>query len=70
MNKPIIAKINDKFETFRKLLAETGLGTGQCAYMGDDLVDLPVMRRVAFAVAVPDSPELVRSHADYVTRSH
>ncbi len=60
--------VHDKFETFRKLLAETGLGTGQCAYMGDDLVDLPVMRRVAFAVAVPDSPELVRSHADYVTR--
>lgn len=60
--------VHDKLEIFRRLLAEAGLEAGQCAYMGDDLVDLPVMRRVAFAVAVPDSPELVRSHADYVTR--
>lgn len=59
--------VHNKLEAFQQLLAEAGVTAEQCAYMGDDIVDLPVMRRVAFAVAVPDSPELVRSHADYVT---
>lgn len=59
--------VHDKLDAFRKLLAESGFTPEQCGFMGDDLVDLPVMRRVAFAVAVPDAPELVRQHADYVT---
>jgi len=58
---------HDKLATFHHLLAESGLTAEQCGYMGDDLVDLPVMRRVAFAVATPEAPELVRQHADYVT---
>ena len=38
--------------------------------MGDDVVDLPVMLRCGLALTVPDSPLIVRQHADYVTRAH
>ncbi|XZG70072.1 3-deoxy-manno-octulosonate-8-phosphatase KdsC [Chitinibacteraceae bacterium HSL-7] len=57
----------NKREAFEALLAKTGLSAEQCGYMGDDVVDLPVMRRVAFAVCPPDSPDLVKAHAHYVT---
>jgi 3-deoxy-D-manno-octulosonate 8-phosphate phosphatase (KDO 8-P phosphatase) len=35
--------------------------------MGDDLPDLPVLRRCGLAFSVPDAPQIVRSHAHYVT---
>ena len=58
---------HNKLEVFQQLLQEAGVLPEQCGYMGDDVVDLPVMRRVAFSVAVPDAPQIVRQHADYVT---
>jgi 3-deoxy-D-manno-octulosonate 8-phosphate phosphatase (KDO 8-P phosphatase) len=58
---------HNKLEVFQLLLQEAGVQPEQCGYMGDDVVDLPVMRRVAFSVAVPDAPQIVRQHADYVT---
>lgn len=58
---------HNKLEVFNELLKTAGLKPEQCGYMGDDVVDLPVMRRVAFSVAVPDAPQIVRQHADYVT---
>ncbi|QNM97151.1 KdsC family phosphatase [Chitinimonas koreensis] len=63
----LVQGAHDKLASFQALLAETGFKPEDCGYMGDDVVDLPVMRRVAFAVAVPDSPTLVRQHAHYVT---
>ena len=39
------------------------------AYVGDDVVDLPVMRRVGLAVAVADAHPLVLEHAHWRTRS-
>ena len=59
----------DKQASFEQLLIAAGVSKEACGYMGDDVIDIPVMRRVAFAVAVPDSPELVRKHSDYVTGS-
>ena len=56
-----------KTGAYRELLQKTGLTPAQCAYIGDDVIDLPVMRQVGFAVAVPDAPNVVRSHAHYVT---
>jgi len=61
------AGIHDKRAALEQLLAECGVGADECAYIGDDVVDLPVMRRVALAAAVPESPSLVRQHAHYVT---
>ena len=59
--------IGNKAEAFAQLLADTGLTPANCAYIGDDVIDLPVMRQVGLAVAVPDAPHLVQSHAHYVT---
>ncbi len=57
----------DKRPAFRSLLEQTGLQPAQIAYMGDDVVDLPVMTQVGMAIAVADSHPFVLQHADYVT---
>ena len=61
--------VESKLTAFNDLLAKTGIDAQACAYIGDDLIDLPVMRRVGFSVAVPEAPNWVRSHAHYVTGS-
>jgi len=48
---------------------ETGLGDEAICYVGDDLPDLPVMRRVGLAVAVPNARPQVRALAHIVTRA-
>jgi 3-deoxy-D-manno-octulosonate 8-phosphate phosphatase (KDO 8-P phosphatase) len=60
--------VEDKLVVFQELVASFGFEQQACAYMGDDVVDLPVMQRCGLAVAVPDSPPLVKSRAHYVTR--
>ncbi len=60
----------DKLEAFEQLLARVGLGPEQIAYMGDDLVDLPVLRRCGLAITVPDAPEEVKARCHYITRAH
>lgn len=58
---------HDKRQALADLLAKTDLTPTCCAYIGDDVVDLPVMIRVGFAIAVPGAPNLVREKAHYVT---
>lgn len=59
--------VADKYSAFEALLAELGLTPEQSAFLGDDLVDLPVLKRCGFAVTVADAPALLKRHADYVT---
>ena len=59
----------DKLAAFVELLGRCAVGERECAYLGDDLVDVPVMKRCGLAVAVPDAPAPVRRHAHYVTRA-
>ena len=61
--------VADKLAAFDELLGRCGVDAQACAYAGDDLVDLPVLRRCGLAVSVPDAPALVRGHAHYVTRA-
>lgn len=58
----------DKLVPFQEILAKTGLAAEQVAYVGDDFPDLPVLRRVGFAVTVADAIEEVKSCVHYVTR--
>lgn len=60
--------IEDKLEAWQELLAQLKLAPQDCAFMGDDVVDLPVLRRCGLALSVPAAPELVQRHAHYVTR--
>lgn len=59
---------HDKLMVYRQLLGDLGISPEQTAFMGDDVVDLPVMRRAGLAVAVPAAPDLVKAHSHYVTR--
>lgn len=58
-----------KLDAYDRLLAETGVADREVAYVGDDLIDVPVMRRVGWAVAVPNAVSHVLPFAHYVTRA-
>jgi 3-deoxy-D-manno-octulosonate 8-phosphate phosphatase (KDO 8-P phosphatase) len=57
----------DKLPAFEELRQRLGLAPEQIACVGDDVVDLPMLRRCGLAIAVGDAHELVREHADWVT---
>jgi 3-deoxy-D-manno-octulosonate 8-phosphate phosphatase (KDO 8-P phosphatase) len=59
--------VSDKLAVFEQLLARMKLDASAAAAMGDDLPDLPVLRRCGLAACVPEAPALVRSHAHYIT---
>lgn len=61
--------VADKRSGFDALLAKLAIAPEEAAFMGDDLVDLPVFRHCGFAVTVADAPALLKRHADYVTRA-
>ena len=58
----------DKLKAMQTLLAKLELPPDAAAFMGDDVVDLPVMRHAGLAISVPDAPQVVRDHAHYVTQ--
>jgi 3-deoxy-D-manno-octulosonate 8-phosphate phosphatase (KDO 8-P phosphatase) len=59
----------DKVAEFERLRERLGLEASACAFVGDDLPDLAVMKRCGFAVAVANATESVKAAAHYVTRA-
>ncbi len=59
----------EKLGAYRSLRERTALADEAIAYVGDDVVDLPVMTRVGLAVAVQDAHPLVRRHAHWCTEA-
>ena len=59
--------VDDKLAAFLQLAGELGVAHEACAFMGDDVVDLPPMRRCGLAITVPAAPQLVKDHAHLVT---
>jgi 3-deoxy-D-manno-octulosonate 8-phosphate phosphatase (KDO 8-P phosphatase) len=59
--------ISDKRAAFEELIAHSGIGAAACGYIGDDVIDLPVLSRVGFSVSVPNGHSEVRSRVHYVT---
>ncbi len=57
----------EKLPAFEDLLQKLAIPAQQAAYVGDDVVDLPVMRRAGLAVAVQDAHPLVKKHAHWCT---
>jgi 3-deoxy-D-manno-octulosonate 8-phosphate phosphatase (KDO 8-P phosphatase) len=57
----------EKLPAFQELIRKLGISEEQTAYVGDDVVDLPVMRRVGLAIAVQDAHPLVRQHSHWQT---
>jgi 3-deoxy-D-manno-octulosonate 8-phosphate phosphatase (KDO 8-P phosphatase) len=60
---------DDKLAAFETLLRDLALKPEQIAYMGDDIVDLPVLRRCGLAITVPDAPPEVKARCHLVTQT-
>ena len=60
--------INDKLTVFRQILQQEGISSAEAAFVGDDVIDLPVMWNCGLAVAVANAREEVKRDAHYVTR--
>ncbi len=58
---------HDKLAVYEALCRELDIACEATAYMGDDVVDLPVMRRAGLAITVPAAPELVKAHSHLIT---
>jgi 3-deoxy-D-manno-octulosonate 8-phosphate phosphatase (KDO 8-P phosphatase) len=59
----------DKRGAYAALLEQLGVAAGESGYMGDDLLDLPLITRCGFAATVAAAPEPVRKRCHYVARS-
>jgi len=57
----------NKLEAYKKVRSHYKVRDSQVCYIGDDLLDLPVLRRVGAAAVVADAHEEVKKVADYVT---
>lgn len=62
--------IHDKLPVYEQMLLELALEHREVCYIGDDLMDLPVMRRVGLPVAVANARPEVKRRARYVTCAH
>lgn len=63
----VVQGAKDKLIEFEALLERESLTSAEVAYLGDDLIDLPVLRRVGFSATVADGVPEVRAEVDYVS---
>jgi 3-deoxy-D-manno-octulosonate 8-phosphate phosphatase (KDO 8-P phosphatase) len=56
-----------KMQAIREIIAKEGVTLDEICYVGDDVIDLPAMREVGFAVAVANARERVKKEAHYIT---
>ena len=57
-----------KLEIYRKVVKRFRVKDENVCFMGDDLLDLPIIKRVGFAVAPPDAVGEVKKYAHYITQ--
>ena len=65
----LLQGIDDKHAAMRDLLKQQQLDFADAGYMGDDVLDLPVLRACGYSASVPGGHALVQRHVDYVTRA-
>ncbi len=63
----VYQKAHDKLQPYRDILAKTGLQDHQVAYIGDDIIDIPLLRRVGFAAAPADAVGDVLPYVHFVS---
>jgi len=59
--------VRDKLVAYEEIKRRQGLGDSQIAYVGDDVLDIPLLRTAGFAVSVADGAPELRSAVDWVT---
>ncbi len=68
--KPVLQGISDKAAALESICADAGVAPDESAFLGDDLIDISVMRRCGYPMAVADAVEPVRAAARYVTSAN
>ena len=63
----VFDQVRDKTGVLEVVSKERGVKAEHIAFVGDDLVDIPLMKKVGLSVAVADAHETVLEHADMVT---
>jgi 3-deoxy-D-manno-octulosonate 8-phosphate phosphatase (KDO 8-P phosphatase) len=66
----VYMKIPLKMPAYEEILVKAGLKDAEVAYVGDDLPDIPILKRVGLAVAVGDAVADVKKIAHYTTKAH
>jgi len=66
----IYMKIPLKMPAYEEILAKAGVKDAEVAFVGDDLPDIPILKRVGLAVAVGDAVPDVKKIAHYTTKAH
>jgi 3-deoxy-D-manno-octulosonate 8-phosphate phosphatase (KDO 8-P phosphatase) len=59
--------VADKIEAFEEIISSLQIEASNVAYIGDDIGDIPIMKRVGFSIAVADAVEAVKDVADHLT---
>lgn len=65
----VLQGIESKREALSRLASQLGHRLDACGFIGDDVLDLPLLRSVQFAASVPNAPAFVRQHVHYVTQA-
>ncbi len=58
----------DKLKSYESILKKIGLKDEEVAFIGDDLIDIPLLKKVGFSIAVADALPYVKDAADMVTK--
>lgn len=66
----VLEGVRDKAKGLELMLEKTGLSADQTAYVGDDLLDLPIMTRVGLPVCVADACKDVKEHSEIITKNN
>jgi 3-deoxy-D-manno-octulosonate 8-phosphate phosphatase (KDO 8-P phosphatase) len=62
--------VHDKRVGFEQLMTQTGIAAQHCGFIGDDVIDLPILLRAGFAASVPNGHAEVRQRVHYITTAH
>lgn len=62
--------VHDKRVAFDQLITHTGIAAQHCGFIGDDVIDLPILLRAGFAASVPNGHAEVRRRVHYITTAH
>lgn len=65
----VYQKVFNKKEIFQKILKKHKLSADAAAFMGDDIVDIPVLKSVGFSASVADAVDVVKKSVDYITNN-
>ena len=67
--KEVYQGVKDKVEVFKEILKKYKIDPQQVGFVGDDLIDIPLLLRVGFSAVVADAIEEVKQNVDYITKN-